>query len=141
VPKVVKKNLLVGLPPCLLHCEKASSSNPPHGNPSAPTTSGGIETTATFMATKLNPMRTAARTKAPCTSRGVPLPLTVLGRSRVFVASASQGADPESGIALDRRWLERLLPALARNVPCSPSPSTLREQGTAGVSHKPTFLI
>jgi hypothetical protein len=49
-----------------------------------------MDSTATFMATKLSPMRRAARTRAPSTSSVAPLPLTVLGRSKAFVPSASR---------------------------------------------------
>ena len=49
-----------------------------------------MDSTATFMATKLSPMRMAARTRAPSTSSVAPLPLTVPGRSNAFVPSASR---------------------------------------------------
>jgi len=49
-----------------------------------------MDSTATFMATKLSPMRMAARTRDPSTPSVAPLPLTVLGRSKAFVPSASR---------------------------------------------------
>src|SRR5215212_2318337 len=90
MPKVVKRNLLVGLLLSRINRTKARSSKPPTVNLSAPTSSGGMDSTATFMAMKLSPMRMAARTRGPSAPSDVPLPLTELNRYQPFVASDSR---------------------------------------------------